>query len=234
MNDDPILRRLRGLAQAPVDEAVAERHLNALAVLDTGPAPVRRSRYVVLGGVVAGTLLAGTTLAGAVTGRLPDAAQNVAHNALAKVNVDVPRGDEKASKADGPGNVERFLGDATTSCTNPDGSPFVGNHGQYVKAHPDDPATADVNERQVAAESRCGKPVQAGTGDGDGDGAGAEVEANDHDTGKPEGAGKPDDAGKPEGVGNGKPDDTGKPDDAGKPDGTGKPEGVPRANGHED
>src|SRR5687768_15121361 len=164
-----------------------------------------------MGAVVAGTFVGSATLAGAVTGNLPDVAQDAAHTALAKVGVEVPKAKGKPPKTadtDGPGSVERFLGDATTPCTLPDGSPFVGNHGQYVKAHPDDAATADVNERQAAAESRCGKPIQAG------------AEGDEADTSDADGSKKPADAGKPDEPG--KSEDSKKPADAGKPDEPGK------------
>jgi hypothetical protein len=226
---DALQNRLRNLASAPVDDDVAGRHLESLAFAAPAAVPMRsRTRMVVAGAVVAGSLLGSATLAGAVTGNLPDRAQDVAHEALAKVGVDVPKGQaKKADKAeaadtegaeDGEKGVERFL----EGCTNPDGSAFTGNHGQYVKAHPDDEATADVDEREEAARSRCGKPIQAGTDEGTGD-----EPKTTEDHGKPEAPGrseehKPADAGKPEDTG--KPDDagTGKPQGAGKPDGAGK------------
>lgn len=225
---DAIQSRLRSLASAPVDDAVAERHLSALAdagVVTVGP--TRRGRYLVMGAVVAGTFVGSATLAGAVSGSLPGPAQDAAHTALAKVGIEVPKAKDKGKPAkaddtDGPGSVERFLGDATTPCTLPDGSAFVGNHGQYVKGHPDDPATADVNERQVAAESRCGKPVQAGAEDSDAVETDADNGKKPEDTGKPESPGKSeehkpadaDDTGKPESPGK---SDEHKPADAGKP-----------------
>lgn len=219
---DSIQSRLRNLASAPVDDEVAERHLGALAFAVPAAAPVRsRSRMVVAGALVAGSLLGSATLASAVTGNLPDAAQDVVHSALAKVGVDVPKGQAKKAEkagtsgadADSDKGVERFL----DGCTNPDGSAFEGNHGQYVKAHPDDKATADVNERQMAAESRCGKPIQAGTGDDVGTTGDEPKTTEDH--GKPESPGKsaehkPADAGKSETSGKSaehKPEDRGKP-----------------------
>ena len=223
---DAIQSRLRGLASVPVDDAVAERHLSTLDDVGAGPVGAGRSRrFLVMGAVVAGTFVGSATLAGAATGSLPDVAQDAAHTALAKVGIEVPKAKGKAAKAadtDGPGSVERFLGDGTTPCTLPDGSPFVGNHGQYVKAHADDPATTDVNERQVAAESRCGKPIQAGT-EADSDGADAD------ESKKPADAGKPDDPGKSE---DHKPEDAGQPESPGKsadhkPADAGKPDTVP-------
>jgi len=221
---DAIQSRLRGLASVPVDDAVADRHLSTLA--DVGAAPVgggRSRRFLVMGAVVAGTFVGSATLAGAATGNLPDVAQDAAHTALAKVGVDVPKAKGKSAEhkqvddTDGPGSVERFL----EGCTLPDGSAFVGNHGQYVKAHADDAATADVNEREVAAESRCGKPIQAGTEAGT-------SEADTDESKKPADAGTPDDPGKsedhkPADADAGQPDSPGKsgdhkPADAGKPD----------------
>lgn len=79
------------------------------------------------------------------------------------------RGPTKDAAHPGAGGVTRF----TEGCTA--GAPptaFTGNHGQYVRSHPDDPATPDANERQVAAQSECGKPLPAvhgGEEDGDQD-----------------------------------------------------------------
>ncbi|MDQ3756937.1 MAG: hypothetical protein M3394_03715 [Actinomycetota bacterium] len=217
MNEhDAIQSRLRRLASAPVDEAVAQRHLSSLGSVDAAPASsLRRGRVVMMGAVMAGTLVGSATLAGAATGNLPGPAQDAAHVAFAKVGIDVPeakakgngnargKGSDKASKAvdeGGPGSVERFLGDATTPCTLPDSSAFVGNHGQYVAAHPDDPATA-VNEREVAAQSPCGKPLDAVE-----DAEGADNGKKPASTGKPESPGKSEEH---------KPADAGKPVDAG-------------------
>src|SRR5688500_2703932 len=125
---DALQSRLRNLASAPVDEPVAERHLGSLAFAAPAAAPVRtRRRLPVAGALAAGSLLGSATLAGAVTGSLPDAAQDVAHSALSKVGVDVPKGQakkaDKAKAADaGDKGVERFL----EGCTNPDGSAFTG------------------------------------------------------------------------------------------------------------
>jgi hypothetical protein len=207
---DTILSRLRGLASVPVDDAVAERHLSQLAVVEAAPSGSgRRGRTLLVGAVMAGTMVSGATLAGAATGRLPDRAQDAAHGALAKVGIEVPKGkaggpDAKGDDTGGPGRVERFLGDATTACTLPDGSPFVGNHGQYVQAHEDDPATPDVNEREEAAKSPCGKPVQA---------VGEDAGGVEGDAGKPDGAGRPESPGK---AADHKPAGTGKPDDSGR------------------
>ena len=198
------------------------------------------------GALLAGALLGGTGLAAALPGSLPDQASSVARTALEAVNLaedDDPKdpareADKAKSKADradkaearearkaaGGHGVARF----TESCTT--GTPptaFVGNHGQYVKAHPDDPATADVNEREVAAESNCGKPLHAVENKA---AAGEDADA----AGKPDDAGKPADAGKPEEAGRptspGKSEEPHPPADAGKQQGT---ENRSAGNGHD-
>jgi hypothetical protein len=87
-------------------------------------------------------LLAGTSGL-ATAGALPNGAQEVAHRTFGAVGVKVPHGD-------------RYQG--------PECGGEVKNHGQYVKSQPKE-------KRAEAAKSRCGKPIQAGTGDdGDSDG----------------------------------------------------------------
>ena len=152
-NHEELLHRLRALSRQPVDPGVAARHASLMASVPAA-APPRRLRPPVAAAFLAGTVLGGAGLAGAVTGTLPEPAQDVAHDVLAKVNVRVPQGDKGKSERRG---TPRF----TAGCTYPDGRPFTGNHGQYVKAHPDDPATVDVDEREVAARSDCGKPQKA-------------------------------------------------------------------------
>ena len=188
-DQDPTVRRLHALGTQPVDADVAARHQAYLAAAT--PVPARsRMRPLLAGSLLAGALLGGTGLAAALPGSLPEQAGSVAKAALRAAQViDDEDSDKKAEqakakaereaaraerKAAGANGVERF----TEGCTvgNP-AVPFEGNHGQYVKAHPDDPATADVNERQVAAESDCGKPLASLTGD-DGD------DADDESTGK--------------------------------------------------
>lgn len=169
--------RIRKLGMQPVDPATASRHLTQMAIVGAGAPRRSRLRAALAGSLMAGTLLGGASLAGAMTGALPDTAQAAAHTALAKVGVHVPDAaskgkDASTTKADNSSNgTARF----TTGCTNPDGSAFTGNHGQYVKAHPDDSATADVNEREQAAQSDCGKPLTAVTNATNGD----KTDAND-------------------------------------------------------
>lgn len=78
-----------------------------------------------------------------------------------------PRGPTKDAAHPSAGGVTRF-NEGCTAGTPP--TAFTGNHGQYVRSHRDDPATPDANERQVAAQSECGKPLPAvhgGEEDGD-------------------------------------------------------------------
>jgi hypothetical protein len=216
---DDLIARLQAMADAPVDEAVAERHLAAMGgAIRTAPTSRPRGRLVVAGALVTGSLLGTGAMAGAATGALPAIAQDTAHTVMAKVGVKVPKSKAAEAKAKakqakaeredaGTGGTERFTGDGTVTCTNVDGTPFTGNHGQYVSGHPDDAATTDVNEREVAAQSPCGKPLQAGN---------PGSAADEH---KPADAGKPANAGK---SGERTPPPTGKPAGAGKPDTSGK------------
>lgn len=169
-DQSPTVRRLHALGTQPVDPEVAARHEAYLAAAT--PAPGRsRMRPLLAGTMLAGALLGGTGLAAALPGSLPEQAGSVAKEILAaaqlvddddKAAQAAKKAAKAAAKASGQHGTARFL----TGCTvgNPP-TPFTGNHGQYVKAHPDDPATPDVNERQVAAESDCGKPLSSLAGE---------------------------------------------------------------------
>jgi hypothetical protein len=161
-----LIARLRALGSQPVRPEVAGRHL---AAIGAEPGQVRgstRSHRLRIVSAFAVGLLAGTSgLASA--GALPDGAQEVAHRTLGAVGLNVPHGD-------------RYEG---TECGGE-----VKNHGQYVRSQPKD-------NRAEAAASRCGKPVQAGTGDdpaGGPGGQGAECQGPPPWAGK----GKPDAAAK--------------------------------------
>jgi hypothetical protein len=145
MNDDDLIRRLRDLGTRPVDTSLASRHLTALAEATTaGRVPRRRvTRVKVAAAFAAGLLLGGTGLASA--GALPDGVQEVAHQTLGQVGIDVPPG------------KERYNDPAVCP-----GGPYR-NHGEYVRTHPDDPE---------AGRSPCGKPVKSVTKDGSPDGPG--------------------------------------------------------------
>lgn len=155
--NDPLVERLRGLAGHGIDPSVASGHLDAIARV-----PTRTYRFAKLKvGVAffAGLMLGGTGLAYA--GALPAPVQDAAHGALSQVGLSVPRGHGPA-RYNGP------------ECT---GGPYA-NHGQYVRSHKSDPN---------AGSSRCGKPVQAGTGAGS-DGTEA-PEAPDNNQGDTRGGG---------------------------------------------
>lgn len=221
INDqDEVVRRLHALGEHPVPPDVAERHAAYLAAA-TPVAGRSRMRPLLAGSLLAGALLGGTGLAAALPGSLPEQASSVAKGALEAVNLvedDEPkdpakeaakaqrkaaRAQAKAANAASGQGVVRF----TQGCTvgNPP-VPFTGNHGQYVKAHPDLPNTPDVNEREVAAQSNCGKPLVAVTNKAN---AGAQ---GTQSTNKPADAGKPADTGRPESPG--KSEDTHPPADA--------------------
>jgi hypothetical protein len=132
MHDDdddfePVVNRLRSIRKQQVDDALAQRVL----------ARARRSRLAwlhstklkVAAALAGGFMIGSVSLASA--GALPGPAQDVAHAALGVLGVDVPPGHDRYN---GP-----ECGGATT-------------HGEYVDAHPDDPA---------AAKSPCGKPNRA-------------------------------------------------------------------------
>lgn len=212
---DDVVRRLRALGREPLDPTLAEAHTSYLV---SPPAARTRRRPMLAGALMAGAVLGGTGLAAALPGSLPQQAGSVARGALAAVKLvkDKPTAAEKAAaKASRPAKVK--VGRFTEGCTT--GTPpvpFTGNHGQYVKAHPDDPATPDVNERQVAAQSDCGKPLtslRAGGSSTEADEPAkpAKVKApkpksrDDVDAGNP--PGRPADAGHP----------PGRPADAGNP-----------------
>ena len=167
--EDRTISRLRELGTHPVDPEVAARHQAYMAAATPAAPPRSRMRPLLVGSMLAGALLGGTGLAAALPGSLPEQAGSVAKAALRAVQLaddeDDPaakaekakaKAERQAAKANGERGVARFTEGCTTG-TPP--VPFTGNHGQYVKAHPDDPATADVNEREVAAASDCGKPL---------------------------------------------------------------------------
>jgi len=221
-DQDNVVRRLRSLGNQPVEPHIADQHASYLRAA-TPVAARSRMRPLMAGALLAGAVLGGTGLAAALPGSLPEQAGSVAKSALAAVKLvddesaadKVAKAADKAAKAqakaaakaadtDGPGKVARFLAGCTT------GTPpvaFVGNHGQYVKAHPDDPATP-ANERQVAAKSDCGKPLGSLADEADATEAEKAAKAtkakddadkaDDTESGKPADAGRPASPGKSE------------------------------------
>jgi hypothetical protein len=189
--------RLRAYGDHPVESALQSQHLTAMA---TTAAPVRRSSVAhklrVAGALMGGFFLGSTGLAFA--GALPDQAQDIAQEALARVGVEVE------------GGTVRFQGDDITPCPAPEGGGEWRNHGHYVRSQPEE-------LREAAGESDCGKPLVAvmnkrTAGDnGDVDEARerdecaangqAIAEANRGRRGRPENAGQPDQAGQPAATG---------------------------------
>jgi hypothetical protein len=142
---EDLIARLRDLGSQPVRLEVAEQHL---AGIDDAPVAVggrRRPHRIRVVAAFAIGLLAGTSGL-ATAGALPDGPQEVAHRTLGAVGLKVPHGD-------------RYQG--------PECGGVVKNHGQYVRSQPKD-------KRAQAAASRCGKPVQAGSGDDQGNGQGGQ------------------------------------------------------------
>lgn len=225
---EDVLRRLRSLGSQPVQQDLADSHVSYLAAATPAAAARSRLRPLFAGALLAGAVLGGSGLAAALPGSLPEQAGSVAKSALAAVNL---ADDKEASPADKAAkeaakaakvaahaakrNATRF----TAGCTA--GTPpiaFTGNHGQYVKLHPDDPATANVNEREVAAQSDCGKPLTS---------IGAD-DATDNDKAAKKEKAEKDKADKADGTEEdgkaGEPDDASEPADAGRPESPGKSE----------
>lgn len=142
MTDDNVISRLTSLGEQPIDPALASQQLTAIAITPARE-PWFRQKLQVAAALVVGLLVGSTGLAAA--GALPDTAQQAAHKALRTVGVNVPPGKDRVTEGCG---------------TDENGEPFK-NHGQYVKAHKDDPE---------ASKSDCGKPrksVKDGTDDDD-------------------------------------------------------------------
>src|SRR5690606_30573467 len=115
------------------DPELAATHTSAMTEARSH-SPAHGSRFswrAVAAAAVVGFLAGSTGLAAA--GTLPDPAQDVAHNVLGAVGIDVPR--------------------STEGC--PDGRSYR-NHGEYVSEV--EAAGGDVT---TAAQSQCGKPIHA-------------------------------------------------------------------------
>lgn len=131
MHDDTgeehLVERLRSLSEHPVDGAVAERVLNQAR---PRRAWLRSTRLKVAAAFAGGFLVGGVGLASA--GTLPTAAQDVAHDALSAVGINVPPGHDRYNGPECGGTYK--------------------NHGQYVRAQKGDPN---------AGQSPCGKPMKS-------------------------------------------------------------------------
>ncbi len=91
MEQRPITDRIHDLGELPIPPEVRAQHLHRIADAGAGAADGRRfGRLAVAAAVVVGFFAGSTGLA--VAGALPDQAQDVAHDVLAVVQVDVPHG----------------------------------------------------------------------------------------------------------------------------------------------
>jgi hypothetical protein len=139
VSDDDLEQRLRRLGEVPLDPQIEGAHRLAIAEV-VGHAGGSRWRFgwkAVAAAAIAGFLAGSTGLAAA--GTLPDTAQDVAHEVLGAVGINVPR--------------------STQGC--PEGTVYR-NHGEYVAAV--EAAGGDV---EAAAHSDCGMPLR-GNDDGNG------------------------------------------------------------------
>lgn len=140
MSTDDLEDRLRRLGQAPIPPEIESTHRHAIAHASASAPRARFGWKAVAMASLAGFFAGSTALAAA--GSLPAPAQDVAHEALGVVGINVPR--------------------STDGC--PDGTSYR-NHGEYVAAV--EAAGGDV---EAAARSDCGKPVKAGKGQSNGKG----------------------------------------------------------------
>ena len=142
MSTDDLEDRLRRLGQTPIAPEVAIAHRHAIAQAGTRAPRARFGWKAVALASVVGFFAGSTALAAA--GSLPAPAQDVAHDTLGAVGIDVPRSSEDC----------------------PEGASYR-NHGEYVASV--EAAGGDVG---AAARSRCGKPAHPGKGNGSSNGRG--------------------------------------------------------------
>lgn len=185
--DEQLIARLNALA-VPVDDEVAAQHAEIMGSVPAA-ATRHRTRAMVAGGTLVVAMFAGTGIA-AAAGNLPAPVQKVAHSALAKVGVDVPK--------------ER----STEGCN---GKTYK-NHGQFMK---DQPKGGEA--RSAAAKSKCGKPIKD---DGAVEEDEAKTQSENGVTGKDTAPGQNGGAGKSGEDHGKAPADAGKPDEPGKPETT--------------
>ena len=124
-NDD-LETRLHRLAETPVPAPVRSAHLTRAG----GTTPVRRfNRWAVAGAAIVGFLAGSTGFA--MAGALPDQAQDVAHDVLGAVNVDVPQSEHGKCISEAAtthrGDVEAKQA-AKALCAKP-GKGHAGDHG---------------------------------------------------------------------------------------------------------
>ena len=89
MDENELTRRMRAMGEQPVPDATRNLHLHRMAGVSAAPTK-RFGRFAVAAAAVVGFMAGSTGLA--MAGALPAPAQDVAHDVLSTVNVDVPEG----------------------------------------------------------------------------------------------------------------------------------------------
>lgn len=127
MDHDELTDRIHALGEHPVPEATRRGHLHRMSLVATGREK-RFGRLAVAGAAIVGFLAGSTGLA--MAGALPAPAQDVAHDVLAVVQVDVPEGHRgscvsRAAKIEDP--VEKQA--AKDACPKGGRPPWAGQPG---------------------------------------------------------------------------------------------------------
>jgi hypothetical protein len=159
----------------------------------------------------------------AAAGALPGAAQDTAHDVLAKIGVTVPGPNEASDGhpdnrgSSGQDDAEETTSPEETTDTTETDEDSLGKGAEISELAKTTDATGVDKGAEISTAASGGKS-QAGQ-----HGAPAETpKGPPEDAGAPDGAGRPADAGKPDDAG--RPEDAGKPDDPGKPADAGKPD----------
>lgn len=92
MDENELTDRLRALGDDPVADHVRDGHLRRMTAAVPQASPKRFGRLAVAAAAIAGFLAGSTGLA--MAGALPEPAQDVAHDVLSVVRVEVPAGKE--------------------------------------------------------------------------------------------------------------------------------------------
>ena len=233
------VRMLLAAASAPTEAGPLPGEAEALAVFRAAHPPERkRMQFTPLKAALAAgataALFVGGTCAAAAAGALPGAAQETAHEVLARIGVTVPgpadasngHPDQRGASGQDDGQDATFPDDAgsTTDPTEDAGSSDPGNategdegssgKGAEISELARNTESSGVDKGAEISTQASGGKSQAGQHGAAGDTPSDPAEG----AGKPDGVGKPDDAGKPDSPG--RPDDAGKPDDPGTPDDT--------------
>jgi hypothetical protein len=91
MDENELTRRMRAIGEQPVPDTTRNLHLHRMAGVAATPTK-RFGRFAVAAAAVVGFMAGSTGLA--MAGALPAPAQDVAHDVLSTVNLEVPKGKE--------------------------------------------------------------------------------------------------------------------------------------------